>query len=198
MSIKKQSNGKWLVELYPNGRNGRRIRKQFATKGEAIAYERHVLDETVDKPWLGEKQDKRLLSELVNIWYRAHNITLSDGEHRKKRMLFACKEMDHPFVTEFDNKLFSIYREKRLNGYADRLKPVAPSTVNNELAYFRAMFNELHRLGEWKAENPLKNIRAFNTGEKEMAFLSNQQIITLLNFCAKSRAKDLLTHSSDN
>ncbi|AKH63950.1 MULTISPECIES: tyrosine-type recombinase/integrase [Photorhabdus] len=192
MAINKQPNGKWLVELYPNGRNGRRIRKQFTTKGEALSYERHILDETVDKPWLGEKQDKRLLSELVDIWYRAHGITLSDGKNRKQRMLFACKEMSNPLATEFDTKLFSVYREKRLNGNANKLKPVTPSTVNNELAYFRAMFNELYRLGEWNKENPLKNIRAFNTDETEMAFLSNQQIITLLDFCAQSTAKDLL------
>ncbi|PHM73804.1 phage integrase [Xenorhabdus kozodoii] len=195
MAIKKQSNGKWLVELYPNGRNGRRIRKQFATKGEATAYERHILDETTDKPWLGEKQDKLFLSELVDIWYRAHGITLNDGESRKQMMLFGCQAMGEPLATEFDAKLFSVYREKRLSGEitrADRVKSVAPRTTNLELSYFRAMFNELSRLGEWKEDNPLKNVRAFRTDESEMAFLTNEQIVTLLESCTKSRAKDLL------
>ncbi|WP_237387283.1 phage integrase [Xenorhabdus sp. Sc-CR9] len=191
MAINKQPNGKWLVELYPNGRTGRRIRKQFTTKGEALAYARHILDETVEKPWLGEKKDTRLLSELINTWYRAHGITLSDGETCKQRMLSACREMGEPLAIEFDAKLFSVYREKRLNG-TDGLKPVAPRTVNTELAYLRAMFNELYRLGEWKENNPLKDVREFRINESEMAFLSHQQISTLLESCTQSNTKDLL------
>lgn len=64
------------------------------------------------------------------------------------------------------------YREKRLKGeYArsNRVKEVSPRTLNLELAYFRAVFNELNRLGEWKGENPLKNMRPFRTEEMEMA-----------------------------
>nr|WP_244893574.1 hypothetical protein [Gilliamella apicola] len=35
MSVRKQLNGKWLFEKYLSG--GRRIRKNFATKGETLA-----------------------------------------------------------------------------------------------------------------------------------------------------------------
>ncbi|CQI92580.1 putative bacteriophage integrase [Yersinia frederiksenii] len=31
---------------------------------------------------LGEKQDTRLLSELIEIWHRAHGITFSNGKSR--------------------------------------------------------------------------------------------------------------------
>ncbi len=177
MSITKQADSRWQVELYPNGRTGKRIRKLFTTKGEAISFERYVLEQIEDKPWLGEKEDKRLLSELVEIWFRAHGITLADGESRKQMMLFGCKAMGEPLAKEFNAKLFSVYREKRLSGKitrADRIKSVAPRTTNLELAYFRAMFNELHRLGEWKDDNPLKNVRSFRTDESEMAFLSDE------------------------
>ncbi|HEK2745637.1 tyrosine-type recombinase/integrase [Proteus mirabilis] len=194
MAINKQPDGRWQVESYPNGRTGKRIRKVFTTKGEAISFERYILEQTEDKPWLGEKEDKRLLSELVEIWFRAHGITLADGESRKQMMLFGCQAMGEPLATEFNAKLFSVYREKRLSGKitrADRIKSVAPRTTNLELAYFRAMFNELHRLGEWKDDNPLKNVRSFRTDESEMAFLSDEQIIQLLEECDKSKAKDL-------
>lgn len=30
--------GGWICELYPNGAKGKRIRKKFATKGEALAH----------------------------------------------------------------------------------------------------------------------------------------------------------------
>ncbi|MCV6039008.1 site-specific integrase, partial [Escherichia coli] len=65
MTIRKQPNGKWVGECYPNGRNGKRVRKQFATKGEAIAFESFTMEEVNKKPWLGEKEDRRHLSELI-------------------------------------------------------------------------------------------------------------------------------------
>lgn len=176
MTINKQPNARWQVELYPNGRTGKRIRKVFTTKGEAISFERYVLEQT---------EDKRLLSELLEIWFRAHGITLADGESRKQMMLFGCQAMGESLATEFNAKLFSVYREKRLSEKitrTDRIKSVAPRTTNLELAYFRTMFNELHRLGEWKDDNPLKNVRSFRTDE---------QIIQLLEECDKSKAKDL-------
>lgn len=45
MAERKLKTQKWICECYPAGRSGRRIRKQFATKGEAQAFERHTMDE---------------------------------------------------------------------------------------------------------------------------------------------------------
>ncbi|STL84336.1 Fels-2 prophage protein [Escherichia coli] len=53
MTIRKQPNGKWLCECYPNGRNGKRVRKQFATKGEAIAFESFTMEEVNKKTVVG-------------------------------------------------------------------------------------------------------------------------------------------------
>lgn len=39
---KKTLHRKCICERYPGGRSGRRVRKQFATKGEALAFERHT------------------------------------------------------------------------------------------------------------------------------------------------------------
>ncbi len=97
-----------------------------------------------------------------------------------------------PLAQEFDAQMFSRYREKRLSGdYArsNRVKKVAPRTINLELAYFRAVFNELGRLGEWKDDNPIKNVRPFCTEESEMAFLTQEQIINLLEECKKAAQK---------
>ncbi|EPG3283223.1 site-specific integrase, partial [Klebsiella pneumoniae] len=35
MAVSKLPNGKWQAQVFPNGRDGKRIRRQFATKGEA-------------------------------------------------------------------------------------------------------------------------------------------------------------------
>lgn len=64
---------------------------------------------------------------------------------------FEC--MGEPLARDFDAQMFSRYREKRLKdeySRSNRVKEVSPRTLNLELAYFRAVFNELNRLGEYK------------------------------------------------
>ena len=190
MSIRKLPTGGWLSELYPNGAGGKRIRKKFATKGEALAFEQY----NVQIPWAEEKEDRRTLKDLIDAWYRAHGITLKDGLKRQGAMHHAYECMGEPLAYDFDVQMFSRYREKRLHGsYArsNRVTQVSARTLNLELAYFRAVFNELIRLGEWKGENPLKNMRPFRTEESEMAFLSRQQMIMLLKECRHNQ--DLLS-----
>ena len=57
--------GKWLFEKYLKG--GRRIRKTFASKGEALAYEGYIEEQVATKPWIDEKQDRRRLSDLIEL-----------------------------------------------------------------------------------------------------------------------------------
>jgi len=111
-------------------------------------------------------------------------------------MAFACEAMGNPLATEFNAKIFASYRVQRLSGKitrSNRVKTVTPRTVNLELAYFRAMFNELRRLDEWTAPNPLENVREFKISESEIAYLTIEEIRILLTECEKSRSKDLTT-----
>ena len=192
MTVRKLKSGKWLFEKYLDG--GRRVRKTFATKGEALAYENYLEEQANEKPWLGEKLDKRQLSDLINTWYLLHGQTLKDGQTRLKAMLFACECINNPLATNFTAKQFTNYRQKRIDGEiyrTDRIKKVAPRTMNLELTYFKAMFNELIRLGEWSHKNPLANVRQFRIDEQEMAFLDKEQIALLLKSCEVSKARDL-------
>lgn len=194
MTIRKQINGKWLLDFYPEGKPkgkpSKRLRKTFSTKGEAIAYENYVIETLVNKPWLDGKEDRRKLTELVIQWYDEHGITLDDGEKRKKSMIFACESMGNPLAHEFNSTMFSVYRKKRMSGEITRTKrvqKVSPRTMNLELAYFRAVFNELRRLGHWKKENPLEILRPFKSEEAELAYLEAEAINRLLEECKKSR-----------
>lgn len=56
MSIRKNGN-KWLFEKYFEF--DRSVSKTFAIKGEALAYENYLEEQTNQKPWLGQKFDKR-------------------------------------------------------------------------------------------------------------------------------------------
>lgn len=198
MPVRKLADGQWVADFYTvdrsNGKDGKRIRKKFSTKGEALAFENYTLQKIDDSPWLGEGKDIRRLSDLVHLWFDRHGITLNDGEKRKSSMLWAAECMGSPLATEFNAQLFTAYRAKRLEGEFARTKrvsKVSPRTLNLEHAYFLAVFNELKRLGEWKAPNPLENVRQFRTEESEMAFLTGEQIDALLTECRNSSAKDL-------
>lgn len=198
MSVRKLPSGEWIADFYTvdrkNGKEGKRVRKKFSTKGEALAFENYTLQKIEDSPWLGDGKDNRRLSDLVNLWFDRHGITLKDGEKRKSSMLWAAECMGSPLATEFSAQLFTAYRAKRLDGNFARTKrvlKVSPRTMNLEHAYFLSVFNELKRLGEWQAPNPLENVRQFRTDESEMAFLTTEQIELLLEECRRSSAKDL-------
>ncbi|WP_422527634.1 phage integrase [Serratia fonticola] len=195
MSVRKLPDGQWLCDFRPSGYDGRRYRKKFATKHEATAYQNHILENLDDRPWLGEKRDSRKLSDLINLWFSGHGITLKDGEKRKAAMLFFAETIGDPAGLAFTAKDFTQYREKRLSGEisrTDRVQTVAPRTLNLELSYLRAMFNELERMGEWSAGNPVKGIREFRTEESEMSWLDHEQIMQLLNECEASSSKHLV------
>lgn len=196
MSIRKQIDGKWLLDFYPLGKPkdkpSKRIRKTFSTKGEAIAYENYVMETLVEKPWLDGKEDRRKLSELAQQWFDEHGITLDDGEKRLSAMMFACESMGNPLAHEFSATMFSLYRKKRLSGEiarTARVQKVSPRTMNLELAYFRAVFNELKRLGHWKKDNPLENLRPFKSEDAELSYLENDEIERLLIQCMNSQNK---------
>ena len=69
MSVKKLDDGRYEVDVRPTGRNGKRIRKKFDKKSEAIAFEKHTQYNHHNKEWLSKPADKRRLSELTNIWW---------------------------------------------------------------------------------------------------------------------------------
>lgn len=62
-----------------------------------------------------------------------------------------------------------------------------PANMNREHAYFRALFNELERLGQWTRPNPLAKMKAFRIQETELTYLTLEQIDTLLTSLAASR-----------
>ncbi len=100
----------------------------------------------------------------------------------------------NPPAIDFTSKMFAHYRDKRLSGeiyFSEKWKKGAsPVTINLEQSYLSGVFSELARLGEWTAPNPLENMRKFTIAEKEMAWLTHEQITELL--CDGHRQSALL------
>lgn len=137
----------WLCECYPNGRNNKRVRKRFATKGEASSYELFLMREVDNKPWKGNKPDNRRLSDLVELWFAHYGRTLVKGEVIIKKFRHMVQAMGNPVASAFSSKMYSDFRGKRMSGdlvFVDespwnRGKP-SVSTLNSELARFKAVF----------------------------------------------------------
>lgn len=194
MSIKKLEDGRYEVDCRPEGRNGPRIRKKFRAKNEALVYHNRTMGEGAKGEFVHRpKRDERRLTDLVTLWFNSHGRVLKRGEERQRALNSMAERMGNPRATDFTTAHFTQYRSDRLAGKysrttigsgrkkGDEARPVSPNTLNHELAYLRAVFNELERLGEWAGDNPLGRVRALKFDETEMAYLTAEQIPTLLD-----------------
>lgn len=175
MAIKKTDTG-WLVDAQPAGRGGKRHRKTFKTQAEAKQWEAWLKTQVNQNPkWQPEKRDLRKLAAIVELWYQAHGSNLRAGVDTRKRLLKICTDVGNPTADMFTAEVFAVYRTNRLE------QGITANNMNRELAYMKAVFNELIWLGLWKKENPLKQIRAFKIQERELSYLTLEQIEILLS-----------------
>ncbi|MES9966033.1 MAG: tyrosine-type recombinase/integrase, partial [Sedimenticola sp.] len=171
--------GGWRVDIQPGGRDGKRFRKTLGAQSEAKRYEAWVIaNYSQNKDWNPGKKDKRSLRGLVDLWYESHGKSLRDGSGRKRWLLQICAEIGNPSAASFSATDFTSWRAGRLESGS------SINTVNNALAYFRALFSELIRLNEWTVDSPVANIRQIKRQDTELSFLSLEQLIDLIvEFC---------------
>lgn len=176
--IKKLSDGRYKLDFYPAGSSGPRIVRIRASRKELKVLQAQYEMDYQAAPDRFEV-DKRRLSDLVLLWYRLHGRTLRDAKYRLSRTLAVVNALGDPSVDKFTGSAFSAYRERRLT-------EVSTSTVNHETRYLRAVFSELIRLDQYAGKNPLAKIRTFAERERELSFLTLEQIPTLLHACDQS------------
>ncbi|MDI6433720.1 tyrosine-type recombinase/integrase [Cronobacter turicensis] len=197
MAVRKIESGEWLCDLRPNGVKGKRVRKKFATKGEALAYEKFITSQLDDKPWLGEKQDNRRLADLIEQWHDLYGRTLSDADRMMSKLRGICAGMGNPIAANITAADFSKYREGRLKGEIPDIKgrcmPIQPQTVNHEQRNLSAVFGTLKKLGYWNLPNPIAGIPTFKVDEKMVSFLYPEEIKILLEHLSESSSTSVLT-----
>lgn len=196
MAVRKIETGEWLCDLRPNGAKGKRIRKKFATKGEALSYEKYISSELENKPWIGEKQDNRRLSAIIEQWHDLYGRTLSDSDRMLSKLKGICAGMGNPIASQITAADFSQYREGRLKGTIPdvngRLMAIKPVTVNHEQRNLSAVFGTLKKLGHWALPNPLTGIPTFKVDERMVTFLYIEEIRNLLDYLSESASDSVL------
>lgn len=162
---------KWSVDIRPEGRNGRRVRKTFSTKAEALRFEAWIKSKADQGEWNPAKPDNRRFSELCKLWFDVHGKHLKDGERRLKKLELITEALKNPIANQLTPHKFLKYRAE---------KEAKPKTLNNELGYVNAVFNELARTEQINYENPLKKVRPIKLAENELSFLTLEQVAELL------------------
>lgn len=175
MTIIKQENGSYLVDVRPQGRNGKRIRKKFPTKHEALRFEKFTLATQHNKQWLEKPADRRPLHELIELWWKHHGHTLSSGRSIYLKLQKINEHMGEPRACDVNRKAFAEYQAMRLaNG-------IKPETVNKARWLLNGVFTVLIEKELYHSENPMAGIKPVKVPNREMGFLSREDVQKLLS-----------------
>lgn len=175
MSIKRLDDGRYEVDIRPRGREGRRIRRKFDRKAEAVAFERYTLANTNQKEWAGQRTDRRTLSELLDAWWKYHGQNHEHGEKEFNHLTKTISGLGDIPVNRMTKRALMDYRSTRLR---DGIKA---STINRDMYRFSGMFTKLIQLEEFSGAHPVHGLPPLAEENPEMTFLEREEISGLLS-----------------
>ena len=184
MAINKTNTGKYKLEIYPDGRNGKRIRRTFDTKAEALRFERHTLITANNDPWNPKTiSDNRTLSELAKRYDDLHVKTLADRTNQMRYLTRVINHLGDPVAKDLTKNIYSEYIATRRHDGSKQ------STLNTELIRIKSMFNKLHELNEIQYECPIKALKPLKLDESEKTYLELPSLKILMD-ALESEDKD--------
>lgn len=175
MAIKKLNDGRYEVDIRPNGKDGKRLRRIFDRKVEAVTFEKYAIANA--KKFSGdiEQAGKVRLKELLDKWWLYYGQTLKNGVIEKRHLLKTVKALGNPTMNQLDKHALLEHRSSRL------IDGISPATINRDLYRLSGMLTALEKLELFKSKNPLKGLPPLKEKQPELTFLSDQEIETLLN-----------------
>lgn len=174
MPVKLKEDGKWHLQIDRQG--VKRVRRSFNTKKEAELFEREYL--FIAQQITKKVNDPRTLVQLIDLWYHAHGINLSNPKKLYDSMIEAAMRMGNPVAEAVTPEMFINYRFQRTQ--TDK-KPVSKKTMNNIHGYISAMYNLLKKLKMIDYPNPIGEVDTLKLQEQQMSYLTLDQINHLLD-----------------
>lgn len=174
MTISKLTDGRYLVDVRPQGRDGKRIRKRFATKAEAQQYERWAVASFHNKEWQDRPADKRQLSELIGIWYQLKGQMMKSATNTHNKVKAIDNRLGYPRADQINKKMIADYRAKRFGS------GVTANTINRDITAISAVFGTLIETGNYHGDNPFSGTKKLKIATAEMGFLTRAEISALL------------------
>ena len=174
MSIKKLDDGRYEVDIRPRGRDGKRIRRKFERKSEALAFERYTIANASQKEWGGQRADRRTLSELLDIWWKYHGQNHEHGTKEFNHLLKTISGIGDIPVSRMSKRALMDYRSMRLRD------GISAATINRDMYRLSGMFTKLIQLDEFSGQHPIHGLPPLAEANPEMTFLEKAEIEKLL------------------
>ncbi|EML9404747.1 TPA: tyrosine-type recombinase/integrase [Klebsiella pneumoniae] len=175
MSIKKLDDGRYEVDIRPAGRNGKRIRRKFEKKSEALAFEKHTLYNHHNKDWLSKPTDKRHLSELIALWWNLKGKHEEHGRIDLSKIELFSRITGDPCAFQITKTVISQYCATR------RSQGIKTSTINRDLNSISGMFTALIEAEVYFGEHPIRGRKKLKEEIPETGYLTNGEIELLLS-----------------
>ncbi|HFW4795254.1 TPA: tyrosine-type recombinase/integrase [Salmonella enterica subsp. diarizonae serovar 60-67:z35:-] len=175
MAIRKRDDGRYLLDVRPHGRKGKRIRKVFDKKSIAIATERYIMANAEKREYIQGYRDRRTLGDLLELWWMYHGQHRRKAEEDKKQLKNILEGLGlDSLAVELDKLKIIAWRSRKLK------EGLAPSSVNRYINRLSGLFSVLIKLGVWDGVHPVRGISRLYVKPSEMAFLSKQEATALL------------------
>lgn len=174
MTIKKLTDGRYEVDIRPAGRHGKRIRRKFEKKFEAVNFERYVMAQH-PRSWQTGLTDSRHLSEMIRVWWDMYGKHTEHGRDQRHKMEIICRLMSDPRIPQIDKAMITQLCNARLS------QGVKASTINREINGISGMFTYLTNSGMYAGEHPFRGFKKLPEQSTEMSFLTDGEITALLN-----------------
>jgi site-specific recombinase XerD len=175
MSVKKLDDGRYEVDIRPAGRDGKRIRRKFDKKSEAIAFEKHTQFNHHNKDWLSKPTDKRRLSELTQVWWNLKGKHEEHGKSNLGKIEIFTRITDDPCAFQITKALISQYSAAR------RSQGIKPSSINRDLTCISGMFTALIEAELFFGEHPIRGTKRLKEQKPETGYLTQDEIALLLS-----------------
>lgn len=174
MTIKKLDDGRYEVDIRPNGRNGKRIRRKFDRKYEAQTFEFYIIARSQTKEWQTQRVERRSLSVLREEWWSLYGHALKNADIEKRQLDKTIRAMNDPLASKVNRRFILEFRSQQLD------TGLKSSTVNRDLYRMSGMFSKLIEAEAFRGENPFKGLKPLYEDEPEMTFLTSEEITGLL------------------
>ncbi|EHY1878366.1 integrase, partial [Escherichia coli] len=132
MSIKKLEDGRYLLDIRPNGRKGKRVRKVFDKKSVAVATERYIMANAEKREYIQGYRDRRTLNDLLELWWMYHGQHRRKAEEDRKQLCNIINELGADMqAVDLDKLKIIAWRSQKI---AAGLKPSSANRYMNRLS----------------------------------------------------------------
>lgn len=185
MSVyQKKSSGKWIAEIWFNSK--RHSCKSFSKKALAEKYERDQLAQLEAIELTGIKAVNHTYDEIFGFW---HTNAIS---RKRGTSLIKDLQMHREFISPVIgglkiSEISPIHFEEIVGRMLKR--GLSKASVNKVIQHFKAVFNHSYA-NETIARNPAKSFKTLRLDNKEMDYLSQEEMETLLSFTSHKYVGD--------